>query len=246
MPRSIEAIIDRQLGLWEQERRQALRVREPDEPPFQPIITVSRQHGSHGSDLAARLAARRRYTLLHRNAIDRISKSTGHQKRLLAALDEHSRSWVTSWVDSLLSGRYLDETDYAVGLLRTISSMARLGGVVVVGRGANFIIGPAAGVHLRVVAPLDERVRHLMEVGGLSLEAATREIETVDREREKFIHKLFHRPVDDPLAYDMILNESGRSLDAMVRIATAVVREKLARLQASHDSASSASGGPGG
>lgn len=234
MPRSIEAIIDRQLRRWENDRRTVPTGGTATELRIaaQPIITVSRQHGSRGRDLAGRLAERFQYTLLHRDVIDRISMSTGHQRRLLESIDEHSRSQLASWVDSMLSGRYLDETDYAVGLLKTVYTIARLGGVVVVGRGANFIVEPTRAVHLRVVAPLDERIHNLMRRGNLSADQAAHEIRATDQEREKFVRKLFHRSVDDPLAYDMILNESGRSLEALTRIATSVVEEKLARLRA--------------
>jgi hypothetical protein len=198
----------------------------------QPIITVSRQHGSRGRDLAAGLAERFGYTLLHRDVLDLLSKSTGHTRRLLEVLDEHSRSQLATWFSSMISGKYLDESDYMTGLFKTVYSIARLGGVVVVGRGTNFIIGPEAGVHLRVVAPLEERVSQLMRRGNLSTDDATREIEDVDRERAKFVHSMFHRSVNDPLAYDMVINESGRSLDAMVTIATLVAEEKIERLRA--------------
>ncbi len=233
MPRSIEAIIDRQLRRWEHDRRLAAAGGVGGEARVvaQPIITVSRQHGSRGRDLASRLAERFQYTLLHRDVIDRISMSTGHTRRLLEALDEHSRSQLAIWVDSMLSGRYVDETDYAVGLLKTVYSIARLGGVVVVGRGANFIVEPTGGVHLRVVAPPGERIRNLMRRGNLTADEAAREIRVVDQERAKFVRKLFHRSVDDPLGYDMILNESGRSLDFLVRVAAIVVEEKIGRLR---------------
>ena len=233
MPRSIEAIIDRQLRRWEHERQEARPPGLADDGPrlAQPIITVSRQHGSRGRDLAARLAERFQYTLLHRDVIDRISQSTGHTRRLLAALDEHSRSQLAIWVDSMMAGRYVDETDYVVGLLKTVYSIARLGGVVVVGRGANFIVDASGGVHLRVVAPIDERVRHLMLRGSLSADQAAREIRVVDAERAKFVRRLFHRSVDDPLAYDMILNQSGRPLEFLAGLAAAVVEEKIARLK---------------
>jgi len=234
MPKSIEELIDRELRRWEHERQIGARGGAADaaRAVTQPIITISRQHGSRGKKLALRLAGRFGYTLLHRDLIDRISTSTGHRRRLLEALDEHARSQITTWVDAMLSGRYLDESDYVVGLLKTVHSIALLGGVVVVGRGANFIVEPGAGVHLRVVAPLEERVRNLMKRGNLTPAEAAREIKLVDEERAKFVRRHFHRSVDDPVAYDMIINESGHSLETLVALATTVVEEKLARLGA--------------
>jgi cytidylate kinase len=230
---SIEAIIDRQLRKWEHEHRH-VHAGGPvidRRAMTQPVVTVSRQHGSRGREVAAKLAERFHYTLLHRNTIDRISESTGHLRRLLEALDEHSRSQVSIWVDSMLSGKYLDETDYAAALFKTVHSIARLGGVVVVGRGANFIIGPDAGVHLRIVAPREERIASLARRKGITEAAAGREIDVYDHDRDAFVRKLFHRSVEDPLAYDVVLNQSGRPVNVLVDLATAVAEEKIARLR---------------
>ena len=85
---SIDSIIDRQLRLWEHERKTA-RAAGPEprpRPEFQPVITVSRQHGSGGSAIAAGLAERFIYTLLHRDVIDRMSEDAGYTRRLLEAL----------------------------------------------------------------------------------------------------------------------------------------------------------------
>jgi cytidylate kinase len=233
MPGTIEALIDRQLRRWEHDRRNVRAGRVAAEPvaQIQPIITVSRQHGSRGCEVAARVADRFGYTLLHRDLIDRIAESTGLTRRLLETLDEHSRSQITSWIDSLLWGKYLDEGDYAVGLLTAVRSIARLGGVVVVGRGANFIVGPEGGVHIRIVAPRPERVRRLMARKQLSEADAAREVDAVDQERAKFIRKLFHRAVDDPLAYDLVVNETERSLETVTEIVTVAAAEKVERLR---------------
>jgi cytidylate kinase len=235
MPRSIEAIIDRQLRRWEHERRrvQAGAAAPEPGPAMQPIITLSRQHGGRGEEVAARLAERCGYALLDRNMIDRISESTGLTRRLMEALDERSRSEVTGWVEAMVGGGvFLDESDYVAGLFRTVSSLARLGGVVVVGRGANFIVGPESGIHFRLVAPREERIKNLAHGKRLSEAEAAREIDAVDRERDKFIRKAFKRSVDDPLAYDLILNESGRPLETLVGLISHVVEEKIARLRA--------------
>ena len=73
---SIDSIIDRQLRRWEHERR-TTRAAGPEPRPgpgFQPVITVSRQHGSSGSTIASALAERFGYTLLHRDVIERMSE----------------------------------------------------------------------------------------------------------------------------------------------------------------------------
>ena len=233
MPASIEALIDRQLRRWEHERHHhASVVPESGEGTIapQPVITVSRQHGSHGSELAARVAAHMGYTLLHRDVIDRISESTGYTRRLLAALEGRPHSGIAQWLDSMMAGRLVDESDYAIGLQKTIRSIAVLGGVVVVGRGANFITGLDAGFHVRIVAPREDRVATLMRRRHLTRAQALHEAETVDRERSEFIRRLVHRSVDDPLGYDVVLNEAGRSVETMTEIVLRLANDKFQRL----------------
>ena len=158
---SIDNILDRQVRKWELEKAARPRERGPHDlhgPLAQPVLTVSRQRGSGGTILASRLAERFGYTLLHRDVIDRICESSGYKRRIVESLDGHARSQLQLWVESVLGGAYVDASDYVRALLEVIYSISQLGGVVVVGRGANFILGHERGFHLRVVAPREVRV----------------------------------------------------------------------------------------
>lgn len=236
MPTSIDGLIDRQLRRWEHERRRSSEPESEPRPELHHVITISRQHGSSGAEIASDLAGHFGYTLLHRNVIDRMCESTGHTRRLLEVLDEHDRSEVTSWFDSMFSGRYVDLDDYVRALLTTVRSIARLGGVVVVGRGANYIIGPEQGVHFRVVAPLEERTRSVAERDGVDDREARRRIDALDHERGEFIRKVFNRSVDDPLGYDLIVNEAAIPRGQIIELMAGVAEAKFQRLRA-HDTA---------
>lgn len=231
---SIESIIDRQIKRWEVERQvqaeqkeEVVRARE-----FRPVVTVSRQRGSRGSYVAEKLAERFGYELLHRDLIDRICKSSGYKKRLVASMDEKSRSDFESWLVGVLAGPYVDQSDYTRHLLEVIYSISSLGGVVVVGRGSNFIIGMNRGFHVRVVAPVKERIRNLMTYQNLDNEQAEREIESKDDERKDFVRKYFGKSIDDPLHYDLIINSATVSLDTAIHLIATAAMEKFAQIRA--------------
>ena len=131
----------------------------------------------------------------------------------------------------MLAGTYLDGSDYVRALYTTIQSIAQLGGVVVVGRGANIIVGLDRGFHARVVAPRALRIENLVTRKGLSLRDAAHEVDARDHERREFIRKMFGRSVDDPLSFDVIVNEAGRSPDELVDWLEAAARTKFARLR---------------
>jgi cytidylate kinase len=230
---TIESIIDRQLRRWEAEKtiRAGDRREKPSGPLLQHVITVSRQRGSGGSIVAERVAQRFDYTLLHRDIIDRICSSTGTVRRIVASLDEHVKPEVTIWFESMLGMKYMNAGDYVKLLLETIDSIARLGGVVVVGRGANLIIGPERGFHVRVVAPRDVRVRRLMERDGKSERDATRDVDGKDRERADFIRKVYGREIDDPQGYDLVINTGLLTIDAVTSLVANAAMEKFERLR---------------
>ncbi len=230
-----DAILDRQLRRWELERQLSRSARAADEPRpgHQPVITVSRQKGSGGSLLAGKLAERFDYTLLHRDLIDRICATTGLQKRIVESLDGHARSELALWFESVVAGSFIDASDYVRALLETIYSVARLGGVVVVGRGANYIIGHDGGFHLRVVAPREVRVATLAAREGITLREAARAIDHSDRERSEFVRKLYRRDIDDPLGYDLVINHLSISVEAAVSLIAAAAMEKFERLRTS-------------
>lgn len=229
-----DSILDRQILKWELERAAQTPERRSHEMPhrvLQPVLTVSRQRGSGGTILAGKLAERFGYTLLHHDVIDRICESSGYKHRLIASLDGHARSQLQIWFESMLQGTYFDAGDYVKALLEVIYSISQLGGVVVVGRGANVILGPDRGFHIRVVAPREVRVRTLMEREGLGEREALREIERSDHERSEWIHKVLRHDIDDPLNYDLVINHLSISMDAATSLVAAAAQEKFERLR---------------
>ena len=232
---SIDRILDRQVRRWEAEKVAHVHEHGSHDRPgatFQPILTVSRQRGSGGTLLAQRLAERFGHTLLHRDVIDRICESSGYQRRIVESLDGHARSQLQLWVESVLQGTYVDASDYLKALLEVIYSISQLGGVVVVGRGANFILGHERGFHLRVVAPLEVRVRNLVVREGLAERDALREIEKRDHERTEWVRKACRRSIDDPLGYDLVINQLSVSMEAATTLVAAAAQEKFERLRA--------------
>jgi len=229
---SIEALIDRQLRRWEMEKRarEAQPAHERAGPPVHPVITVSRERGCGGGRVAALVARQFDYTLLHHDVIDRICRSSGIRRSIVAALDEHARSQVDIWCDAMLGQRYADADDYVRMLLQTIRSVAELGGAVVVGRGSNFVIGPERGLHVRVVAPREWRIRRLVEHARMNERSAAQEVAARDRERAEFIRKVYSRDIADPTAYDLVINTGAMAFEAAANVIEAAAREKFGQL----------------
>ncbi|MCK4462586.1 MAG: cytidylate kinase family protein [candidate division Zixibacteria bacterium] len=226
---SIDAIINRQLLRWELEKKQVAE--QPSAKPAPPqVVTVSRQAGSRGSYFATRLAEELSFNRLHRETIDAICDSSGYRRRIVENLDERFRSDLDVMVQGMITGQSVDHRDYARHLFQVVLSMARLGGVVLVGRGGNFILGPRRGFHIRVVAPREQRIANLVKYKNVTKEVAATEADRVNSERKELMTKLFGHDIDDPAHYDLIINLGLMDLEEMVRPTIAAIHAKFARL----------------
>jgi len=226
---SIDAIVNRQLLKWEFERKKTAQ-EKPERPAPPRIVTVSRQRGSRGSFFAEKLANKLGYQNLHRDVINAICRSSGYRRRIVESLDEKFRGDLEVMVESLFTGQSVDHHDYYRHLFRTVLSLSYLGGVVLLGRGGNFILGPNRGFHMRFVAPPEKRIDNLVKYTKVTENEAATIIETSDAERKELISKLFHANNDDPRHYDIIINTAFVDVDDLLDTTVRLIEAKFKKL----------------
>jgi cytidylate kinase len=227
---SIEQIVDRQLRKWEHEKQlreeNHIELFEPS-----PIITVSRQRGSRGSYLAQRLSEELGYQLMHKESIDLIVSSSGLRRRLIESLDEKHRNQIELWFEGIFKGPYADASDYFKHLYKSIIALSRLGGVVAVGRGANYILTVQTGFHLRVVSSQAFREKNLMKYEEMSEEQARAEIEEADSVRHNFIKSNFRRNINDPEYYDLVFSTNYIDIEDAIVFVRQAIDAKFTKLK---------------
>ena len=90
---------------------------------------------------------------------------------------------------------------------KTILKLAETGNVVIVGRGANVITSKLKNVlHVRLVAPLETRIKYIQETLGLSFKDADEFIKKEEQARRNYVKSYFFKDVENPLHYHMTLN----------------------------------------
>ncbi|RKX21318.1 MAG: hypothetical protein DRP51_04425 [Candidatus Zixiibacteriota bacterium] len=228
---SIETIIDRQLRRWEMERQKKPEVANGDVlPKKKPIVTVSRQRGSRGSFLAEQLAERLGYELLHREIIDKICDSSGYRRQVIESIDDKTRSNIELWFDGLIKGQYVDASNYFRHLLKVIRSISAHSGVIIIGRGANFILSPGEGLHIRVIADINTRIENLVRFQNLSKADAESAVRDADKERSHFISSNFQCDINDPTAYDLVFNTTYITIEDALDMANIGIKSIIKRL----------------
>jgi cytidylate kinase len=226
MTRSIEALVDEQARRWQlvrQERREQTR---------RPVVTVSRQHGAGGGDVARKLAEDLRLDLFDREIIQRIAESTHLSERVVSSLDEKHKELLTDWLAAISSRSYLSPAEYRYHLSRIVGAVAHHGGAVILGRGAHLILGQGEALRVLVVAPVQTRVLAVMNREGIAEREANRLILSIEADRKAFLMKHFHADFADPATFDLVVNTAVLGVEgACGAIRTAVASLPLARVE---------------
>jgi cytidylate kinase len=177
-------------------------------------ITLSRQMGSRGDELALQVARRLGWQRVSRDLINQAARAAGVPQVALAEIDELGflglRPSAREW------GAYQDQ------VARIIRELADAGGVVIVGRGSQVVLrGRPDVLHVRVVAPWEVRVTWLQEGRKVSAESARACLEASDRARARYLQRSYGVRLDDPTLYHLTVNTSllelAQAADLIIR-----------------------------
>ncbi len=178
-------------------------------------ITISRQSGAGGHEIAERLARRLNkdaapeacpWTMVDRELVERVLEDHHLPKRLARFMGEDRVSEMTDTLDELF-GLHPPSWILVRKTAETILHLAELGNVIVIGRGANVITAKLGHMfHVRLIGSLARRVAYHQQANNLSREAALKLVNREDRGRERYLKKYFKADIDDPLLYHLVIN----------------------------------------
>ena len=225
--RKTEEMAARQ-GLFTEVRRRSREVAEAGEKPAEgPWIAVSRQAGSHGSELAAKVAEKLGWRAYDKEILAAIATETFSDELVLSRLDEHAVREFDEYLVGIIVPEDPGQARYLVGMMRVIARLARQGRAVLVGRGAGWFLTPACGLRVRLIGSTDARVAEVARDHGVALDEARRLVAENDEAQRAFIRQAFHREIDDPAGYDLFLNVPDLGFDVALETIVAAARTKL-------------------
>jgi cytidylate kinase len=177
------------------------------------VLTVSREYGAGGGEVARRLAEALGWELLDRELLHRAAAIEEVPDAELERLDEKALSMVDRFRLHPPHQRYMH------GLTEAARQAAARGKVVLVGRGTRQLLGDMPDVfHLRLVAPLEWRVQRMALREGWSMEQARTRCLEVDRSRDRFTRYFFGPDALQPQQYDLVANTDRVPLDDVVDV----------------------------
>lgn len=161
------------------------------------IITISRQLGSQGTEVAQLLAKQLNYNILDRAALEPMMADEGITEP--DKYDERKPGiWDTVTVDTF---RYIH------ALQTVLYRHAQQGNCIIIGRGSQFMLRRIPGVlKVNIIAPFVLRVKRIRERYNCEIKDAEMQVLESDQERKGFHRFFFDIDWEAPDLYDLVLN----------------------------------------
>jgi cytidylate kinase len=181
------------------------------------IITIEREYGCGGSDIAQLLAKQLGWKLWDQLLTEEIARLAHCPKAVVEAREERRDPLYYRLFKSFLRGSYegslnapklnLVDSETIVRITqRVVEHAAEQGSSVIVGRGSQqFLKNRPDTLRVFLYAIREEKVRRLLARGKTQHEAEEL-VDTVDRERTDFIQRYFHVEWPDRAIYHTMMN----------------------------------------
>jgi cytidylate kinase len=201
-----------------------------------PAVTISRETGAGGVSIGGLVADQLQkeapgshcpWTVFDRNLVEKVLEDHHLPMRLARYMPEARVSELQNMLEEVL-GLHPDAWSLVRQSAETILKLAELGNVILVGRGANIITGRLHNVlHVRLVAPLECRIRTVVAYYRVSEAEAIRFVEEQDRARNGYVKKFFARNIEDPMQYHLVLNTGLLDFEEAARIIAGTVLHRF-------------------
>ena len=192
-----------------------------------PALTISYQTGSGAHEIAQRLTNALQaaepdgtvpWTVFDRQLVEKVLEDHELPIALAKFAPEDRRSFIQDAREELV-GMRPPSWVMVPKIAKTVLHLADAGHVILVRRDANSITARLPHVfHIRLIASLPKRIERVQKLNSLTQEEATRFIRDEDRSRNRYAKEHFHMPVDEVLAYDLVLNTDRLSFSDAVEL----------------------------
>lgn len=189
------------------------------------VITISRQYGAGGSDVARRVASALGWSVVDNELVEQVAQRAGIPMAEVAERDERAPGFVERLTRTLAAATPelfpppegtvadLDEATLVRITESVVGDMAARGRVVLVGRAAPAVLGQQEeALHVKLVAPRPFRIHAASQRLGMDPAEVVKIVDDTDAMRARYHREYYSRDWADPLNYHMVLNTGALGL----------------------------------
>ena len=203
------------------------------------IITISREFGAGGGEVAERLAQALGWSLVDNELIDDVATRAGVAPEEVAELEESAPSFIERLSRTLASAMPefvapeggtlpdLSEERLVKVTENAVSDLAGHENIVLVGRAAAAVLASRPGaMHVKIVAPRAERITRISARLNVDAKEAEKRINESDGNRARYHKQYYQRDWSDASNYHLVVNTGRLGIDAAVAVILDLVRSQ--------------------
>jgi len=197
------------------------------------ILTISRQMGSLGDEIAEALARKLNWETINRSQLITRFFAKTTDTREQHQLNESAKFFLTQ---SRVGGTYLD------ALERSLFALAQTQSAILVGFGSQIIFADyKEALHIRIIAPKKVRISRIRRQFRISESEAIQVLDTAEKKHKRFVSMVYGADLADVSLYDLTLSTAALSVDECVAAILALHQEREERLKIEKESEQSES-----
>ena len=203
------------------------------------LITISRQYGAGGSEVARRVADALGWRLVDNELVEQVGARAGLSPEEVAGIEERTPSFIERLAQVLATATpelfppatgtvpELSEATLVRITEAVVAEAAAEGRAVLVGRAAPAVLARERdALHVKLVASRPFRIRVTATRLGLDPKEAERVMQQTDAQRERYHREHYGRDWNDPVGFHMVLNTERLGFDGASDIIVAYARHR--------------------
>ena len=221
-------------------------------PPAPPLVTITRQYGSGGSDIARLAAQTLGWTLIDNEFVDQVARLAGlspeevaqREERAPGLLERMARALAVASPEMFMTAgggegggvgggapAHVEQDEATIVKMteRVIAEAAAEGRVVLVGRGAQAVLAKRENaLHVYVIASKPWRRRTAVERLGVDPAEVDKVVDETDKSRDHYVKAYYGRDRHELTNYDMVLNAETLGYEGAAALIVAEARRRFA------------------
>jgi cytidylate kinase len=204
------------------------------------IVTVSRQYGSGGSEVAELVSRALGWRLYDNAVVDSVADRLGitpaevsaREERLPTLGERFASAMSLAAPETLITGEYAvippSEERLVEVTQRVMEEAVQAGPAVIVGRGAQCLLATRSdALHVFCYAPIESLIEYTMRSLGLKHDEARKKVIDMNARREEYVKRHWKRDWRDLANYHLCVNTGWLGIDDAAEIVTRVAKERF-------------------
>ncbi len=184
------------------------------------VIAISRQFGAGGQTLGKRVAKKLGYMLIDSEITKLVAEKAKVTHNWVEHIEREAGGTLLKFMSGVVSKRfidrlldeskgYIDEEIYIDVLHDVIKQIAKKDNVVIIGRGAQYILRNYENVkHILLIADREDRIKFMEDHYDISYHQAKKTVKVHEKRRLSLYRKFGKEDYDNPELYHLVIDMS--------------------------------------